>query len=145
MKKIKVLLGALALIASFGLIGCNPSVGPQNNNTTQEAAKETVVATGEKGTFFKWADYSITADNAASYIVRVTYTLDNAEKAGWGPGAFADNSWKGVDSLNEKLNVSAAGVNEVSVTDIIKALPEGFLVNWWADYATLKKVEIIKK
>ena len=38
MKKIKVLLGALALIASLGLIGCNPSTGPAADPTTTTPA-----------------------------------------------------------------------------------------------------------
>ena len=41
MKKIKVLLGALALIASLGLIGCNPSTNPAADPTTTDPTTTT--------------------------------------------------------------------------------------------------------
>ena len=153
MKKLLLALGVIAAL-SLIFVGCDQPSNtkaedetPANEAPAEETpAAETVVATGEKGTYFKWADYSITADNADDYIVRVTYTLDDASKAGWGPGAFNDKDWKN-NSLADKLNVNADGVNEIPVKDIIAvdALKEGFLINWWADYATLTKVEIIKK
>lgn len=150
MKKIKVLLSALAMVAAMAFVSCGGGAGDDGTSSpaaAPEATGETVIATGEHGTYFKWADYSITADNAADYIVRVTYTLDDATKAGWGPGAFNDKDFKN-NSLGDTLNVSAAGVNEIPVSDIIAvpALSEGFLINWWGtDYSTLIKVEIIKK
>ena len=95
MKKIKVLLSALAMVAALAFVSCSGgSDGTSNPAAAPEATGETVIATGEHGTYFKWADYSITADNAADYIVRVTYTLDDATKAGWGPGAFKDKDYK---------------------------------------------------
>jgi hypothetical protein len=143
MKKFLLALGVVAAL-SLLFVGCDkPTDEPAGGGS--EATGETVVATGVHGTFFKWSDYSITADNAADYIVRVTYTLDDASKAGWGPGAFNDAAYAN-NSLADKLNVSAAGVNEIPVSEVIAvaALKDGFMINWWGDYATLKKVEIIK-
>ena len=148
MKKIKVLLSALAMVAAMAFVSCGGGAGDDGtSNPPAETTTETVIATGVNGTFFKWADYGITADNAADYIVRVTYTLDDSSKTGWGPGAFNDKNYEN-NSLGDTLNVKADGVNEIPVADIIAipALSEGFLVNWWGtDYSTLIKVEIIKK
>ena len=157
MKKSLLALAALAALSlvfvSCGGGGADPS--PDNPKSPvieeptegeEQPAGETVIATGKAGTFFKWADYGITTENASDYIVRVTYTLDDTSKAGWGPGAFNDKDWAN-NSLGDALNVTAAGVNEISVSDVIavEALSEGFLINWWGTYATLVKVEIIKK
>lgn len=147
MKKSLLVLSALMAL-SMAFVGCkggasDPDISDPSGDVTPA---ENVVASGENGTFFKWADLGITAENASEYYVKVTYTLDDPAKAGWGPGALNDASWEN-NSLGDSLNVTAAGVNEIEVSDIIAvpALAEGFLVNWWGDYATLKKVEIIKK
>lgn len=144
MKKFLLALGVVAAL-SLLFVGCDkPTDEPETPETP--ATTETVVKSGVKGTYFKWSELGITAENAADYTLRITYTLDDASKAGWGPGALNDANYEN-NSLGDKLNVTAAGVNEIPVADIIAipALADGFLVNWWGDYATLVKVEIIKK
>ncbi len=145
MKKSLLILSALMAL-SMAFVGCKGGSDPVQEPAGEVTPEENVVASGVKGTFFKWADLGITAENASEYYVKVTYTLDDLTKAGWGPGALNDANYEN-NSLGDSLNVTAAGVNEIEVSDIIAvpALAEGFLVNWWGDYATLQKVEIIKK
>ena len=145
MKKSLLILSALMAL-SMAFVGCEGGSDPVQEPAGDVTPAENVVASGEKGTFFKWADLGITAENASEYYVKVTYELNDPAKEGWGPGSLCDVNYKN-DSLKDSLNVTPAGVNEIEVSDIIAvpALAEGFLVNWWADYATLTKVEIIKK
>lgn len=145
MKKSLLILSALMAL-SMAFVGCKGGSDPVQDPAGDVTPAENVVASGEHGTFFKWADLGITAENASEYYVKVTYTLDDPAKEGWGPGALNDANFEN-NTLGDSLNVTAEGVNEIEVSDIIgePALAEGFLVNWWAEYATLKKVEIIKK
>ena len=145
MKKSLLILSALMAL-SMAFVGCKGGSDPVQDPAGEETPVENVVASGEHGTFFKWADLGITTENASEYYVKVTYTLTDSTKTGWGAGALNDANFKN-NTLVDSLNVTDAGVNEIEVSDIIAvpALAEGFLVNWWAEYAQLIKVEIIKK
>ena len=95
-----------------------------------------------KGEIVKFADLEITSENAANYLLRVSFTLDNPEKKGWGAGAICDTNW--TDLKINALEVKEEGFIDIEISDII-AKSDSFLINWWADYATLLKCEIIKK
>lgn len=122
---------------------CSGSTNGGNDNTGDEK-KDEVIKTIEKGEFLKFADLNITADNVGEYVLKISYTLTDPEKKGYGAGAICDSGWKDaeVDPLEVKEDNTPF---EIEVNKIIEKLPDGFLVNWWADYATLDKIELIKK
>ena len=95
-----------------------------------------------KGEIVKFADLEITSENAANYLLRVSFTLDNPEKKGWGAGAICDSGW--TDLGISSLEVNEEGFIDIEISDII-VKSDSFLINWWAEYATLLKCEIIKK
>ena len=95
-----------------------------------------------KGETVKFADLEITSENAANYLLRVSFTLDDPEKKGWGAGAIADSGWTDLGISN--LPVNEEGFIDIEISDII-VKSDSFLINWWASYATLLKCEIIKK
>ena len=95
-----------------------------------------------KGETVKFAELEITSENAANYLLRVSFTLDDPEKKGWGAGAIADSGW--VDLKISTLPVNEEGFIDIEISDII-VKSDSFLINWWASYATLLKCEIIKK
>ena len=100
-----------------------------------------------KGETVKFADLEITSENAANYLLRVSFTLDNPENKGWGAGAIADSGWTDLGISN--LPVNEEGFIDIEISDII-VKSDSFLINWWGDseknpYATLLKCEIIKK
>ena len=99
-----------------------------------------------KGETVKFADLEITSENAANYLLRVSFTLDNPEKKGWGAGAVCspEEGWPALEVSNGNLPVNEEGFIDIEISYII-AKSDSFVINWWADYATLLKCEIIKK
>ena len=95
-----------------------------------------------KGETVKLVDLGINSENAANYLLRVSFTLDDPEKKGWGAGAIADSGW--TDLGISDLPVNEEGFIDIEISDII-VKSDSFLINWWASYATLLKCEIIKK
>ena len=95
-----------------------------------------------KGETVKLVDLGINSENAANYLLRVSFTLDDPEKKGWGAGAIADSGWTDLGISN--LPVNEEGFIDIEISDII-VKSDSFLINWWAKYATLLKCEIIKK
>lgn len=137
MKKLSLLKGRALLFAS-----CSGSANADNDNTSNEKKDE--VVTIEKSKFSKFADLNITADNAGEYVLKISYTLTDPEKKGYGAGAICDSGW--TDAKVDPLEVKEDNTPfEIEVSKIIEKLPEGFLINWWANYATLDKIELIKK
>lgn len=140
MRKTKLFkVGILSALLACGMIFCTSCKQPEQpgNENPGTAIKEF-----GKGEIVKFADLEITSENAANYLLKVSFTLDNPEKKGWGAGAICDTNW--TDLKINALEVNEEGFIDIEISDII-AKSDSFLINWWADYATLLKCEIIKK
>ena len=150
---------ALAVLAGISMLfmGCQkgtdtpaePTSDPATNvekPAEETPAGPTVVKTIELKKFVKWSELGITADNASQYLIKATYKLTDASKAGYGPVGVCNSEWAAVDSLNALFNVNENGVNEVEVSAIIAELKDGVLFNFWGNsYASDYKIELIKK
>lgn len=145
MKKTLLVLSAL-LALSMVFVGCGgtPDDPDQSDPTPVTPVGPAVVFTQDSANAISFESLGITADNAADYEVKVYYTVTDESKIGWGPFAFVDEAWTAIDGLN--CNVVAEGVNTYEVSAIIAGNPTNIRINWWGnDYATLTKVEVIKK
>ena len=155
MKKTKLLkVGILSALLACGMIFCTSCKQPNQTEEKPEVEKPadeekpgtenpaTAIKEFGKGEIVKFADLEITSENAANYLLKVSFTLDNPEKKGWGAGAICDTKW--TDLKINALEVNEEGFIDIEISDII-AKTDSFLINWWADYATLLKCEIIKK
>lgn len=144
----KTLLALSALLAlSMVFIGCgggdDPTKDPDQSDPTPVSGP-TVVYTQTTADAISFDSLGITADNAADYEVKVYYTVTDETKLGWGPFAFVTEAWANIEGLD--YNVKADGVNVYPAADLIAGNPTNIRINWWGnDYATLTKVEVIKK
>ena len=140
MRKTKLFkVGILSALLACGMIFCTSCKQPEQPGNENPG---TVIKEFGKGEIVKFADLEITSENAANYLLRVSFTLDNPEKKGWGAGAICDTNW--TDLKINALEVNEEGFIDIEISDIIAKL-DSFLINWWAEYATLLKCEIIKK
>lgn len=118
-----------------------------------EANGTTVIASADVN-----ASTSITVLDGADYtnpdlFLNIYYDVVNTDNIGWGPGALCDKNWTTIIDNNYAANSFAVvedGIYTIALTEIAAAFEaagadpaEGIILNWWADYATLTKVELV--
>ena len=111
MKKLKVLFGALALIASMALVGCNQPTGGTGNNGLTGGAEETTSTPTEDLVLFEGNEVI----NASGYDAVINFT--NPVAAGSGYKKFkVEASWESADGIQCQAQMKNAEGAQSSAT-----------------------------
>ncbi len=126
---------------------------PEAEAPAAEATGETVIASADMT-----ASGNLTVLDGADFtnpdlFLNIYYDVVNEANIGWGPGSICDKNWTTIIDNNYaacSLAVEASGKYTIALTEIADAFAaanadpaEGLILNWWADYATLTKVELV--
>ncbi len=104
-------------------------------------------AEGFSGTITALEGYTFTEENIE---LRITLTALDSEHVGWGAGCINDSAWANVTGLELTTGESAETVLTFTLKEIGDAFTAfgsdataGVIINEWADYANVTKVEVV--